>query len=85
MGGKAKALPDGHPRRMSDGKNAWRKMSYAQRRDFMGFIEPDLMGVGFDLRRDCPDHGFGCHDARCDVRDDHEPVMGSFNVNGDTI
>jgi hypothetical protein len=38
MGGKAKALPDGHPRRMSDGKNAWRKMTNEQRVEFLQWI-----------------------------------------------
>lgn len=35
-------LQDGHPRRMSDGRNAWRKMSAEQRLAFVEFIAPDL-------------------------------------------
>ena len=31
-------LPDGAPRRMSDGKNAWRKMNDQQRRDFLAWL-----------------------------------------------
>ncbi len=73
MGGKAKALPDGHPRRLADGRNAWRKMSDEQRTTFLAFIEPDVGAVGFQFMRDCPKHGFGCHDARCDVRDGVQP------------
>jgi len=48
MGGKAKALPDGHPRRMADAKNAWRKMDSGQREAFLvwictgGGIPPDV-------------------------------------------
>lgn len=33
-----KVLRDGHPRRMSDARNAWRKMSDAQRRQFLAWI-----------------------------------------------
>lgn len=33
-----KTLEDGHPRRMSDGKNAWRKMNNEQRRAFAAWI-----------------------------------------------
>jgi len=32
-------LRDGHPRRMSDGRNAWRKMSDEQRVLFLAWIE----------------------------------------------
>ena len=35
-----KALPDGAPRRLSDGRNAWRKMSDAQRAEFIAWINP---------------------------------------------
>jgi len=34
-GNKLKTLPDGHPRRMADGKNAWRRMSEEQRKQFV--------------------------------------------------
>lgn len=37
MGGKAKALQDGHPRRVSDAKTAWRKASPSQRLDILEF------------------------------------------------
>ena len=37
-----KTLPDGAPRRLSDGRNAWRKMSAEQRRTFLAFIAPDI-------------------------------------------
>ena len=30
-------LPDGHPRRLADGRNAWRKMNAKQRREFVVF------------------------------------------------
>ena len=40
-------LGDGHPRRMSDGRNAVRKMNKAQRQEFVAWIaeefEADLM------------------------------------------
>jgi hypothetical protein len=39
--GKAlKVLPEGDRRRMSDGKNAWRKMSAAQRASYLGWMCP---------------------------------------------
>ena len=31
-------LRDGHPRRMSDGRNAWRKMNDEQRRTFLTWV-----------------------------------------------
>ena len=37
-----KTLQDGAQRRMSDGRNAWRKMSAEQRLAFVEFIAPDL-------------------------------------------
>ena len=37
--GKAlRQLPDGAPRRLSDGRNAWRKMDEAQRAEFLSWI-----------------------------------------------
>lgn len=47
-GKKLKVLPDGHPRRMSDGKNAWRKMDDEQRREFLHWIFEDnpVMALG---------------------------------------
>ncbi len=37
--GKAcKVLPDGNPRRMSDGRNAVRKMTPEQRAEFIGWM-----------------------------------------------
>ncbi len=33
-----KTLPDGHPRRLADGRNAWRKMTGEQRREFFNWI-----------------------------------------------
>ncbi|MAG24503.1 hypothetical protein CMI47_02890 [Candidatus Pacearchaeota archaeon] len=38
-GGKTlKVLEDGHPRRMADARNAWRKMSDEQREDFLAWM-----------------------------------------------
>jgi len=37
---KTKTIPEGHPRRMSDAKNAWRKMTERQRADFIDWIDP---------------------------------------------
>ena len=34
-GNKLKTIPDNHPRRMADGKNAFRKMSDSQRDTFV--------------------------------------------------
>ena len=31
-------LPDGHPRRMADGKNAWRKQNADQRKEFVAWM-----------------------------------------------
>ena len=31
-------LKDGHPRRMADGKNAWRKMNEEQREEFVDWM-----------------------------------------------
>ena len=33
-----KVLQDGHPRRMADARNAWRKMSDEQRRVFLAWM-----------------------------------------------
>ncbi len=52
-GKKLKVLPDGHPRRMSDGKNAWRKMDDEQRREFLHWIFEDSPVVA--LGRICGD------------------------------
>tara|TARA_R110002020_G_scaffold381683_1_gene592570 strand:+ start:292 stop:921 length:630 start_codon:yes stop_codon:yes gene_type:complete len=41
-GKKLKVLQDGHPRRMSDGKNAWRKMTTEQRLEFLAWAYPDV-------------------------------------------
>ena len=40
-GKKLNVLPDGHPRRMADAKNAWRKMTEKQRAEFIDWIGPD--------------------------------------------
>ncbi len=32
-------LGDGHPRRLSDGRNAWRKMNPEQRRAFIDWMD----------------------------------------------
>ena len=37
-GKKLTVLRDGHPRRMADARNAWRKMSDDQRLDFIGWM-----------------------------------------------
>ena len=46
-------LPDGHPRRLADGRNAWRKMTMEQRHEFMKFIADESHGsynvAGFGL------------------------------------
>lgn len=45
-----KTLPDGAPRRLSDGRNAWRKMSDAQRAEFIAWIDPiDLVTALNDI------------------------------------
>jgi hypothetical protein len=33
-----KKLPDGAPRRLADGRNAWRKMNETQRKAFLEFV-----------------------------------------------
>ena len=38
QGKKLRELADGHPRRMSDGRNAWRKMDPNQQEDFLHWI-----------------------------------------------
>lgn len=38
-------LEDGHPRRLSDGRNAWRKMSPAQRRAFIDWMDAEALPV----------------------------------------
>jgi len=40
-GKKLADLEDGHPRRMSDARNAWRKMNEDQRRAFLDWIRFD--------------------------------------------
>jgi len=37
-GNKLNVIPDGHPRRMADGKNAWRKMNEEQRIRFVSWL-----------------------------------------------
>ena len=44
-------LRDGHPRRMADGRNAWRKMNEEQRLAFLQFISSDVERMGFELNR----------------------------------
>ena len=39
-------LGDGHPRRLSDGRNAWRKMSPEQRKEFLLWINAQGLPVG---------------------------------------
>ena len=38
-------LEDGHPRRLSDFRNAWRKMTPAQRREALEWIEAEKLAV----------------------------------------
>ena len=38
-------LGDGHPRRLSDARNAWRKMSPAQRRTFLDWMVAEVLPV----------------------------------------
>ena len=38
-------LPKGDRRRMSDGKNAWRKMSPAQRKEFLAWMKAEGLAV----------------------------------------
>ncbi len=35
-------LPDGAPRRLSDGRNAWRKMNDEQRAEFLRFLASEF-------------------------------------------
>lgn len=44
-GAPLRQLPDGAPRRMSDGKNAWRKMNSRQRSEFLTWIAFGHPGV----------------------------------------
>jgi len=44
-GKKLAVLPDGHPRRLADGRNAWRKMNDSQRAEFATFAVSE-MGLG---------------------------------------
>jgi len=37
-GKDTRVLADGHPRRMADGKNAWRKQNAAQREEFVAWM-----------------------------------------------
>lgn len=41
-GKKLAVLADGHPRRLADGRNAWRKMNTEQRREYVLWLtNPD--------------------------------------------
>ena len=42
---QTKVLPHGDKRRMSDGRNAWRKMTPEQRRDFLQWIHEEGLPV----------------------------------------
>ena len=52
-------LPDGHPRRMADGKNAWRRMDTEQREAFVSwmlnngllFLPDEGHGWGYEVAR----------------------------------
>ncbi len=66
MGGKAQALPDGHPRRIADGKNAFRKMSDYQRAKFITWINLEI--PGWSLMVECPAHGWQCVDGFCETQ-----------------
>ena len=56
--GKAlKEVPAGDRRRMSDAKNAWRKMTHAQRVEFLEW-----------LGQSCPMHRHLCQDEYCEER-----------------
>jgi hypothetical protein len=39
------AVPPGDRRRLSDGRNAWRKMTPEQRREFLAWIEAEGLKV----------------------------------------
>ena len=41
-------LPSGDRRRLSDGRNAWRKMTPSQRRAFLDWIEEEALEVADD-------------------------------------
>ena len=41
-----KTLPPGDRRRLSDGRNAWRKMTPEQRREFLDWISAQNLPVG---------------------------------------
>lgn len=45
MARKTKTLAPGDKRRMSDGRNAWRKMTPEQRRDFFAWIVEEGLPV----------------------------------------
>ena len=45
QGKTLKVLRDGHPRRLADGRNAWRKMSDEQRGEFLAWIVDPANGI----------------------------------------
>lgn len=47
-GKKLKVLADGDPRRLADGRNAWRKMTHEQRVEFLMFA--GLINIEGELR-----------------------------------
>ena len=51
-GRQLQQLPDRAPRRLADGRNAWRKMNREQRAEFLRFImaEPEPWPEGFSLK-----------------------------------
>ena len=60
-GKELKTIEDGHPRRMSDAKNAWRKMTDDQRRAFLEWIQEndyplfDLAGATLEIGGEAPE------------------------------
>lgn len=44
QGKTLKTLRDGHPRRMSDARNAWRKMTDEQREQFLAWTREQAKG-----------------------------------------
>jgi len=52
QGKTLKTLPDGAPRRLADGRNAWRKMSGQQRAEFLVWLTEydwNIIPSGFSI------------------------------------
>jgi len=83
QGKKLQKLPDGAPRRLADGRNAWRMMSKAQRVEFVKFMAEQL---GYTPKVEKEHAAEVCHQlALCDAHDDGGCRIPGLTASGTTF